>query len=307
MTLSHQDEAPAATMKRHGKSFWFASLFLPRQVAADAARLYAFCRAMDDLADLAVTQQSRAILAQVRGNLQCNIASRPDLEDFFALAKQYNLPCEAAEYLLATLLQDATTEPRIADEAELVRYCYGVAGTVGLMMSPILGADKQRAGQAAMHLGIAMQMTNIARDVLEDACNHRRYLPGCWVQNITAQQIKDASEIDSTASRELVAAAVERLLELADHYYASAAMGFDLIPSRARGGIEIAASVYREIGDALRRNHCAWWNGRVRVSLRRKLWIAVQVHLGRSPIRQLRSDIRVADLSQPLVGLPGAR
>jgi phytoene synthase len=301
------DNSDAATsMKRNGKSFWFASLFLPRRVAADAARLYAFCRTMDDLADLAVTEESREVLSQVSRDLQCGITSLPVVEDFFALAKQYNLPCEAAKYLIATFLQDATTELHIADEAELVRYCYGVAGTVGLMMSPILGADKHRAGQAALHLGIAMQMTNIARDVLEDACNHRRYLPGSWVRNITAQQIRKASEIDSAASRELVSAAVKRLLHLADLYYASAAIGLDLIPNRARRGIEIAASVYGEIGAVLRRSNYNWWNGRVRVSLPRKFWIAAQVHLGRSPIRRLHLDACVTDLSRPLIGLPGA-
>jgi phytoene synthase len=261
---------------------------------------------MDDLADVAVTQESRAVLAQVRSDLQSGSTAIPVVEDFLALAKQYNLPCEAAEHLIATFIQDTTTDLHLADEAELVRYCYGVAGTVGLMMSPILGADKDRAGQAAMHLGIAMQMTNIARDVLEDACNQRRYLPAPWVQHMTAQQIQDASKIDSAASRDLVAAAVARLLDLGDRYYASAVIGFDLIPHRARRGIEVAASVYREIGTVLRRSNCNWWNGRVRVSFRRKLWIAAQVYLGESPMRQLRSDTSVTELSRPLVGLPGA-
>jgi phytoene synthase len=170
------------------------------------------------------------------------------------------------------------------------------------MMSPILGADQQRAGEAAVHLGIAMQMTNIARDVLEDARNHRRYLPGSWVQNINAEQM-----VTSSDSRELVAAAVARLLERADHYYASAALGFRWIPGRARRGIEIAAAVYREIGTVLRHNQYAWWKGRVSVSFSRKLWIAALVYLGQSPIRKLRQDVGIEGLSQPLVGLPGAQ
>jgi phytoene synthase len=306
MTISPQAEA-AATMKRNGKSFWFASLFLPRHVAADAARLYAFCRTMDDLADVAVTQESRARLAQVRQDLHRGVTSTPEVQDFFSLAQQYNLPPAAADYLIATFIQDSTTELHLADEAELVRYCYGVAGTVGLMMSPLLGAAPIRAGEAAMHLGIAMQMTNIARDVLEDARNHRRYLPGSWVQHITAKQIQEACDSGSGRSRELVALAVARLLDLADQYYASAAMGFDFIPSRARRGIGIAAAVYREIGEGLRRNHCAWWNGRVGVSLPRKIWIAAQVYTGQSPIHRLRSSTYVDHLSQPLIGLPGVR
>jgi phytoene synthase len=306
MIIATKSDA-ATTMKRNGKSFWFASLFLPRQVAADAARLYAFCRTMDDLADVAVTEDSKAVLSQVRKDLKIGVTSIPDVQDFLALADQYNLPCEAADYLIATFIQDATTELHIEDEDQLVRYCYGVAGTVGLMMSPILGAHCPQAGEAAIHLGIAMQMTNIARDVLEDASNHRRYIPGCWVQHLTAQEILNASESHTSDTRQLVAYAVLRLLELADRYYAGASLGFPYIPARARKGIEIAAAVYREIGKILRRNQGAWWNGRVRVSTSRKLRIAAQVYLGKSPIHSLRGKACVESLSQPLVGLPGAR
>jgi len=295
------------TMRRNGQSFWFASLFLPRQVAADAARLYAFCRTMDDLADVAVSEESKVVLSQVREELRSGVASTPDVEEFLTLAKQYSLPGEAADYLIATFMQDATTEMHIEDEDQLLRYCYGVAGTVGCMMSPILGARGRQASEAAVHLGIAMQMTNIARDVLEDAGNGRRYLPGCWVHHLTAHQILVASGIGGSDAKATIAGAVERLLELADRYYASASLGFDLIPSRARRGIEIAAAVYREIGAEQRRNHGAWWHGRVRVSLPRKLWIVTQVYLGRSPIRRIKAKVGFDGLSQALVGLPGAQ
>jgi phytoene synthase len=299
----------ATTLRRNGRSFWFASLFLPSQVAADAARLYAFCRAMDDLADIAVTPESRAALDQVRADLQRGTSSIPDVQDLLALATQYNLPRDAADYLIATFIEDAATELHIEDEDHLVRYCYGVAGTVGLMMSPILGAPPQ-AGQAAMHLGIAMQMTNIARDVLEDATNHRRYLPGCWVQHLTAQQILHASQTRAQSphapeTQQLVASAVLRLLALADRYYASASLGFPSIPIRARRGIEIAAAVYREIGTVLRRNHGAWWNGRTLVSTSRKLSLAAQVYLGQSPVLRLPPIDPGNALSHPLLNLPG--
>ena len=294
-------KTPTATMRRKGKSFWFASLFLPRQTALDAARLYAFCRTMDDLADVSVTEENRAILAGVRKDLQRGVSANPAVTDFLGLAQTYDLPCSVANYLIATFIRDATTELHIADEAELVRYCYGVAGTVGLLMAPILGANQHRAGEAAIHLGVAMQMTNIARDVLEDARNGRRYLPGCWVEHRTAQDI-----IASTASRQQVSAAIARLLALADQYYASAAQGFPLIPSPARRGIQIAAAVYREIGTVLRRKHYAWWDGRVSVSLGRKVGIALSVCLGWSDLARLAIEPRIVQLSQPLTGLPGA-
>ncbi len=298
---SDDARVPTATMRRDGKSFWFASLFLPRQTALDAARLYAFCRNMDDLADVAVTEENRAILAGVRNDLQRGVSTDPAVTDFLALAQKYSLSRTVADYLIATFIADATTELHVEDEAALVRYCYGVAGTVGLLMAPILGADHHRAGEAAIHLGVAMQMTNIARDVLEDARNGRRYVPGCWVEQRTAHEI-----VGSIASRQQVSAAIARLLALADHYYASAAQGFPLIPAPARRAIQIAAAIYREIGTALRRKHYAWWEGRVGVSLGRKVWIALSVCLGWSDLARLAIQPRILQLSRPLTGLPGA-
>jgi phytoene synthase len=297
-----KEQDAAATMKLHGKSFWFASLFLPGQVASDAARLYAFCRRMDDLADIAVTQEKRELLAKVRHDLQQGISDDPSLADFLELAQQYDLPMDAADSLIGTFLEDAETPMLIDKERQLVRYCYGVAGTVGLMMSPILGADGPRAVAAAICLGIAMQMTNIARDVLEDALEGRRYLPGDWVLDVCPQAMTASPE-----SRRDIASAVARLLDLADQYYAMAAAGFPLIPSQSRKGIAIAASVYREIGMVLRKRNCAWWEGRVTVSSGRKLWVAVRVLFGQAELNQMKTSTPVVDLWSPLEGLPGVR
>jgi phytoene synthase len=296
-TYSHD---AAETMKRNGKSFWFASLFLPAQVAEDAARLYAFCRRMDDLADVAVTHESREVLTKVRQELRAGISDDPVVADFLWLARKYSLPMEAADCLIVTFLEDAETRIQIENEQQLVRYCYGVAGTVGLMMSAILGTDRPRAASAAINLGIAMQMTNIARDVLEDAHNGRRYLPGSWMCGITSQEI-----IASVECRQDVAAAIEQLLKLADEYYASAVTGFPMIPARARRGIAIAAAVYREIGTVILQRRIPWWNGRVRLSLVRKLNIALNVAIGRSDLYRLKEVRPVIELGQPLRGLPG--
>jgi phytoene synthase len=111
----------AATMKRNGKSFWFASLFLPRQTSADAARLYAFCRRMDDLADVAMAEENRLMLAQVRNDLRRGVSSNPLVKDFLALAMQYDLPRDAANYLIAAFIEDAADKLQIENEAQLVR------------------------------------------------------------------------------------------------------------------------------------------------------------------------------------------
>ena len=303
------------TMKRNGKSFWFASMFLPRATALAAARLYAFCRTMDDLADAladdAVAPENRRTLSAVRDDLRRGETSEPLAADFLALARQYDLPLDAAGHLIATFIEDATTRLHVEDEGQLVCYCYGVAGTVGLLMAPILGAGGPDAQRAAIHLGIAMQMTNIARDVLEDAQNGRRYLPGSWVNDLSAREIASLSSV-----RKPVAHAVARLLDLADLYYASAATGFALIPAHTRKGVEIAATVYREVGVTLGRRQLAWWQGRVSVPWQRKLWLAIKVYLrwssldrapGYASPRHESPGYDAEQLSLPLAGLPGVR
>jgi phytoene synthase len=145
-----------------------------------------------------------------------------------------------------------------------------------------------------------MQMTNIARDVLEDARNGRRYMPGSWVGDITATMI-----VSDSSCRQRVALAIERLLNLADLYYASAFGGFAYLPPQPRRAIEIAATVYREIGARIRKNCFRWWLGRAYVPLWRKAAIAAGICLGHSRLRQLASSTEPEELHQALAGLPG--
>jgi phytoene synthase len=145
-----------------------------------------------------------------------------------------------------------------------------------------------------------MQMTNIARDILEDAREGRRYLPGEWVHDVSPQSMVVCKE-----SRPMVALAAKQLLDLADGYYALAVEGLPWIPSRSRRGIAIAAAVYREIGVELRKGKYAWWDGRVNVSLWRKLWVALRVLVEQSELDRLKVKQPAADLWSPLQGLPG--
>jgi phytoene synthase len=289
-----------AVLKRNGKSFWFASLFLPAETALQAARLYAFCRTMDDLADDPHEASAANKLQSVRDDLRRGSSTQPVVEDFLDLAHRFSFPLEAADYLLEAFLEDATTALHIADQEQLVRYCYGVAGTVGLMMSPLLGAVDVRARRPAIDLGIAMQMTNIARDVLEDARNGRRYLPGSWVDDITATAI-----VSDPSARQRVAFAIERLLDLADLYYASAFTGFVFLPPQARRAIEITGTIYREIGVRLRKYRFRWWLGRAYVPLWRKAAIAASIYLGHSQLRLLTDTTAPEELHHALAGLPG--
>lgn len=291
--------SPAAIMRRNGRSFWFASRLLPHQVAAEAAELYAFCRTLDDLADQNPTPQTVQRLQGLAADLARGVASDSCAIGLLALAQRHALPLEAAAHLVSTFVEDGSTSLHLQTEADLVRYCFGVAGTVGLMMSPLLGVQNKQACRYAADLGIAMQMTNIARDVMEDARNGRRYLPGDWL-NITPQQIAD-----DPSCRPLVRKAIDRLLLFAERYYAAAARGFGFIPYRSRVAIQVSAAIYREIGVALRSSGLHWWGARTVVPTPRKLLLAGQVLAGIAYMHPTPDKAELAFLHRPFIHLPG--
>ena len=179
MTADLAIPAPAAipareVLKTHGRSFHFASHILGRRHADRAARLYAFCRHLDDLADDATDlDAANAALDATRFALKTGYASDPVVMDFIILASEARMPLEPTLHLIDGLQQDLQ-EVALTSQAELIRYAYRVAGTVGLMMCAVLDTHEAEAMPHAIDLGIAMQLTNIARDVGEDARMCRR-------------------------------------------------------------------------------------------------------------------------------------
>ena len=264
-------------LAQHGKSFYWASLFLGPKLAERAAQLYQFCRFVDDLADGDLSERKES-LEDIRARLEGHsVAAGPEIESFLQLASENNIPLIAARELLDGMLSDQTAVA-FNSEAELLRYCHAVAGTVGLMMCRVLNCKDQRADSFAIDLGIAMQLTNIARDVLEDAKMERRYLPASWI-NVPASKIS-ASNV---ACRAPVASAIERVLDLAEEYYVSALVGIRLLPFRSRFSITVALRVYRQIGVLLQRRHLRWWNGRVYVPASEKVLLTLRSLLDLRP------------------------
>ena len=268
-TLQQVSLTPKATLAHHGKSFYWASLFLGSKLADQAAQLYLFCRFVDDLADGDLPHRQES-LKDIRTRLDGNsLPAGPEVEAFIKLAADNNIPLIAARELMDGMLKDQQPTA-VLDEAELLRYCHGVAGTVGLMMCRVLNCEQVRAESFAIDLGIAMQLTNISRDVLEDAKMGRRYLPATWV-NLPASTIAEA---DITC-HQTVALAIKQLLALAETYYQSALLGIQLLPFRSRFSITVALRVYREIGQSLQRQNLPWWQGRVFINKRRKILLSL--------------------------------
>ncbi|RKR02552.1 phytoene synthase [Kushneria sinocarnis] len=294
------------TLAQHGKSFWFASRFMERHDTDDAARLYMACRELDDLADQELpdpqqNERARDRLMTIRREIQARRGHDPLSLNLLDLSTRRGVDLEAATALIDALIRDVDRPATVATEAELLDYCYGVAGTVGVMMCAVIGA-RPEASAHAIDLGMAMQMTNIARDVLEDAGQGRRYLPGEWLEQRSATRLAATRQEDHAA----VAAAVERLLHLSEAYYCSAADGFNYIPRRNRRAIRVAAEVYRGIGRRLARSGHAWHQGRVHVPLGGKLWLATRTLGGQGDIRAPGRARHDPELHRHIAHRPGA-
>lgn len=261
----------ASVLQRHGKSFHFAGQLLDRQTLDRCARLYRFCRFVDDLGDaVPVSAEVTEMLAQTKADLDRGTSDHPWVSDFLLLADEGGFDPAPASALVEGVLGDLG-EVRFHGERELDRYAYCVAGTVGLLMCGVLTVKEDRALHHAIDLGMAMQFTNIARDVSEDALMGRRYVPAEFFDPLPG--MTELAEGDPEA-RPAMARAVLRLLEKADRYYQSGLAGLVYLPWRARMGILVAAKVYQAIGTRIRALDGDVWKGRVVVSSPRKVGIA---------------------------------
>ena len=268
-TLAHQQ-----SLKVNGKSFNWAAFFLNAKQAKKAAALYSFCRVLDDLADeegLAGFER----LQNIKNDLKLNRSPSDNFHlKFNNFIVSENLPVPVLVELVNGLLLDKE-DVSISDENALLRYAYQVAGTVGILMCFILGCKNSEAFSHAIDLGIAMQLTNISRDILEDAQMGRRYIPGKWVGGLTRKEILHAAKKPGSDECRAVQLGARKLVELAEKYYESGIKGLIYLPPRAHLSIGIAARVYRQIGIQLAENHYAWYEGRQVTSRSSKLLCSV--------------------------------
>ena len=253
-------------MQEHGKTFALAAKLLTPASRHDATELYAFARMVDDWIDLGANKDAaQANIAALQNSLQLGDAPIKKVLNQHAIADA------AMQAFLQAQLQDQGSR-RIVDEQALIEYSYGVAGSIGEMMRPILGASK--VGEMyAISLGIAMQMTNIARDVVEDAARGRIYIPATFFsQTISSQQLAQPNPPQAQA----IFAGIAQLLQLADKYYAFAERGYAYIPLRNRLSIAAAGAMYRAIGVKIRqRGESRYWQGRVSIGIINKTGIAL--------------------------------
>ncbi len=224
-------------LAQFAKSFNWAGFFLPKKIYHDCSKLYAFCRVLDDLVDEKTSLKLRIErfneiktifnktygLHETDGKVLDQNEHELILNDMIVLAKNYNIKRIILDDLIEGVGSDLKQKVYFRSVKDILVYSYRVAGTVGLMMAKILNVNDTRSLRGAIDLGIAMQLTNIARDVMEDQKMNRQYIR------------PDFENIEAT-------------LKLADMFYESSFTSIKKIPFKHRFAIIVARRVYRQIG-----------------------------------------------------------
>lgn len=260
------------------KSFAAAAKIFDRKTRDDAVMLYAWCRHCDDVIDgqtfghsqtedFAEGQRARLEILKQQTILALSgkPVADPNFEALRRVVERHNIPSRHVHELLAGFEMDVNGRHYETID-ETLSYCYGVAGVVGVKMAMIMGVRNPKVIDRASDLGLAFQLTNIARDVIDDARAGRVYLPD---EVLRRHGVVTITADDRTQWPKLHAAALE-LVDLAEGYYESALIGIGALPLRSAWAIAAARRVYRDIGKKLRAAGPDAWEKRVSTSKVRK-------------------------------------
>ena len=208
----------------YAKSFRWAGFFLPKETFAKCSALYDFCRVADNIADDdGEIENKEKEFTNFENDFYQKNFNNPIIKNMWSLIEEFSISSKVVQDLLSGIKSDIKKKVKLNSKKDLLIYSYKVAGTVGLMMAKILKVNKKNSLKAAIDLGIAMQLTNISRDVIEDSKNNRFYIE------------KNFDEISST-------------INLADTFYENSFYSIKDIPINLRFSILVARRVYRKIG-----------------------------------------------------------
>ncbi len=247
MQISSKDLKECKLLIKEGShSFYAASRLLPKYVRDPAIVLYAFCRIADDVVDKKNAVKNPILDLKKRLNLVYKNKPKNNATDraFAALVKTYDLPKELPHALIEGLQWDQEGR-RFNNLSDLYSYCARVASSVGVMMCILMNVRDEDALARACDLGIAMQLTNIARDVGEDARNQRLYIPIEWMKDRGINTDKFLKEPERFPE---ISIFVKKLLTQADLFYKRAGAGYFSLPKDCRPGILSAGKIYSKIG-----------------------------------------------------------
>ena len=208
----------------YAKSFNWAGFFLPKETYQKCSALYDFCRVVDNIADDDhPIDYKKNEFEKFKNNFNTKNFEDPVIENMWKLIEEFDISLKVVHDLFVGINSDIKESVKLSTKKDLLIYSYRVAGTVGLMMAKILKVKKKNSLRSAIDLGIAMQLTNISRDVAEDLINERSYIKESF------------EEIRST-------------IKLADNFYENSFYSIKEIPLSFRFSILVARRIYRKIG-----------------------------------------------------------
>jgi phytoene synthase len=277
-------------MKTHAKSFTLASFFFNKTDFSAATKIYHWCRYCDDAIDESTSDQAQKLqelrrLTKMIFDIKSDLSNPPFLA-MREITNQYKIPSDYLYELLNGMEMDVIKN-RYETIEELELYSFRVAGTVGLMMTHVMGLYHLRSLPVAVELGLAMQLTNIARDVKEDLERGRIYLPQSWLREAGIQGMDDFH-----VRTDKVFFVVRQLIHHSENYYDKAATGLIDLPFRAAWAVAVALELYREIGRDILRRGTAATQSRTIVSRPRKCFLVLRASLrilASLPTRMIRN------------------
>lgn len=296
-----------AVIEKGSKSFAAAARLYDPRTRASASMLYAWCRHCDDQADdqqlgfdgsRLSREEGRARIERLRAETRRALAGEPVDDPIFSglqrVVQQHEIPSRyALEHLDGFVMDVEGRDCHSLDDT--LEYCYHVAGVVGIMMAYIMGVRDEPTLDRATDLGLAFQLTNICRDVMEDAEVGRVYLPRVWLEDAGVP----TDEIERPEHREGVFEVACRLLAEADRYYESSRLGISQLPLRSAWAVAAANAVYRDIGRVVRRRGPRAWDSRASTGTGRKVALVLVAGLralavtsfGRGPESEPRAGL----------------
>jgi phytoene synthase len=267
MLKQGSSSAARESIRKHSRSFSFASRLLPADRRGDVEKLYAWCRWCDDGVDMALSPAKAAIFVQQACDDLNRIAAGkppmlPESGWLASLSVKYDLSMEAAKALLKGMESDLSPATPFSED-DLLNYCFQAAGSVGVLMCPVLGLRDLQFLPHAAALGMGMQLTNIARDVAEDWRRSRCYLPEEWTGGLRPGS--------TPPDPDRVQRGVVSVLSAADGFYAAGEAGIHSLATGSQLAVLAASRIYHQIGVRIKSNGFRVLERRAHVSFSGKI------------------------------------
>ena len=288
-------------MRKHGKTFYWASFFLDNVKMQAIYSIYSFCRKIDDMVDEAKNLKIAKKKLLIFMDAWSKERSHPVISVLNNIPKE-NWPNQNLVKMFLNGQMSDIKFTSFKSEKALIIYCYQVAGTVGLMVCDIFGVKDKKMRYFAIDLGIAMQLVNISRDIYEDSLRNRIYLPENLIGKYSSKEIANPKK-EATIKIDL---ARKKIINLANIYFYSASQAIDYLPRGAGLAVKLASALYQQIGNQLIRTQYQYKEKRCYVNTFSKVLITLKIITKFFVTFKVKLNPHNKNLHKYITNLPGS-